>query len=337
MQFNEIVDKLKANFKIFELPHGIIVNADCFKVLPLIPKSAYCIVNDMPWFNSPSSTNNAGTSKASFHTRSEENLQEVKERQSIILESWKVPEPRKMAFQMKNVLVKGGVIWLFGMQPYLSDYHIVMEQKGFKFMQEIIWGKLDRPSMGDGRYCLRAHANIFQYRFNDIKLEDTHYDIKKVCINPEGQEEIRLKGKEAGSHLKGKLQPVASRLKWSGEEELVYRKNVGYPRSIIEAGVVKENDPQYVGHPSQIPISLVEMLVKMSTEEGDLVIDPFSGSGTTASVCEKLNRKYIVIEITEEWAKKGYERVLRDIGQFKEEQKYSTPSLMDFEDEAIHK
>jgi len=314
-QLKAIIETIKAKFPIYELPNGIIVNGSCFEVLPLIPKFVYCIINDYPWFDS--------TAKQSEN--------------QIILENWKVPEPRKMAFQMKNILAKGGVVWLFGMQPYQCAYNVAMERIGFRFMQEIIWSKIDRPSMGDGRYCLRAHANIFQYRFDDVKLADTHYDIKRVCTNPEGDEEIRLASKPPGSHLKGSMQPVASRLKWTGEEELIYRKNIGYPRSIIEAGVVKEYTPEYIGHPSQIPISLVEMLVKMSTEEGDLVIDPFSGSGTTASVCEKLNRKYIVIEITEEWAKKGYERVLRDIGQFKEEQKYSTPSLMDFEDEAIHK
>ena len=332
VQFSEIVEKLKAKFKVLELPNGVIVNASCFDVLPQIPKVAYCIINDMPWFSSPTNANGA-TSKMSFHTRSEENLQEVQNRQNIILEGWKLPEPRKMAFQMKNVLVKGGVVWLFGMQPYLSNYHAAMERFGFKFMQEIIWGKSDRPSMGDGRYVLRAHANIFQYRFADTKLEDLHYDIKRVCSNPEGDEEIRLAGKFAGSHLKGNVQPVASRLKWTGETELIYRTNIGYPKSIIEAGVVKESSDEYVGHPSQVPISLDSMLIEMSTEKGDIVIDPFSGSGTTAAACERLGRKYIVMEITQEWAQKGYDRVLKDIENFTEKQSWNLPTLTEFDTE----
>ena len=308
MQFEEIKSMLMEKFPCYGLPNGVIINASCFDVLPKIPKVAYCIINDYPWFDSID-----------------------KSGQQNILEHWKVPEPRKMAFQMKNVLAKGGVVWLFGMQPYQSRFHIAMEQFGFKFMQEIIWGKSDRPSMGDGRYALRAHANLFQYRFADTKLEDTHYNIKRVCSNPEGDEEIRLAGKFAGSHLKGEVQPVASRLKWTGETELIYRTNIGYPKSIIEAGVVKENAEEYVGHPSQVPIVLDSMLIEMSTEIGDIVIDPFSGSGTTAAACERLGRKYIVIEITKEWAEKGYARVLKDTQNFTEKQSYSTPTLNEFD------
>jgi len=49
-------------------------------------------------------------------------------------------------------------------------------------------------------------------------------------------------------------------------------------------------------HPTVKPIALIEYLVKMFTKEGQLVLDPFVGSGTTGIACEELNRKYIVIE-----------------------------------------
>jgi DNA modification methylase len=309
MQFEEIITKLKSKFKVYELPNGVIIQGSCFDVLQQIPKMAHCIINDYPWFDS---------------------TQTQAENQNI-MENWKVPEPRMMAFRMKNVLAKGGIVWLFGMQPYQNEYHIAMEKQGFRFMQEIIWGKSERPSMGDGRYCLRAHANLFQYRFADVKLSDTHYDIKRVCINPEGDEEIRLNAKGAGSQLKGMIQPVASRLKWDGKTELVYRKNIGYPRSIQEFGVVKEYSAEYVGHPSQVPIALDMELIEMSTLPGDIVIDPFSGSGTTASACEALGRKYIVMEITAEWAEKGYQRVLRDIHLRSDEYKAENPTLTNFD------
>ncbi len=49
-------------------------------------------------------------------------------------------------------------------------------------------------------------------------------------------------------------------------------------------------------HPTQKPILLMEYLLKKSSEENDLIIDPFGGSGTTALACENLNRRWIMIE-----------------------------------------
>jgi DNA modification methylase len=50
-------------------------------------------------------------------------------------------------------------------------------------------------------------------------------------------------------------------------------------------------------HPTQKPEGLVERMVLASSDEGDLVVDPFSGSGTTLRVCQQLDRKAIGIEI----------------------------------------
>ena len=58
----------------------------------------------------------------------------------------------------------------------------------------------------------------------------------------------------------------------------------------------------YLGlHPTAKPLKLLEELVKKFSDEGDVVLDPFMGSGTTLLVCKKLNRKAIGIEIEEKY------------------------------------
>lgn len=57
-------------------------------------------------------------------------------------------------------------------------------------------------------------------------------------------------------------------------------------------------------HPTQHPEALVERCILMSTKEGDLVIDPFLGSGTTLRVCQRLNRRCIGIELSETYCQK---------------------------------
>ena len=70
-----------------------------------------------------------------------------------------------------------------------------------------------------------------------------------------------------------------------------------YATNILRVPSLKGSSKEKVGHPSQKPIKLIEMLVLSATREGDSVLDPFLGSGTTALVCQNLNRKFAGIEI----------------------------------------
>ena len=56
------------------------------------------------------------------------------------------------------------------------------------------------------------------------------------------------------------------------------------------------NEKKYGYHPTQKPECLLERIIKASSTERQLVMDPFMGSGTTGIVCERLNRRFIGIE-----------------------------------------
>jgi len=62
-------------------------------------------------------------------------------------------------------------------------------------------------------------------------------------------------------------------------------------------------------HPTQKPEGLIERMVLASSNDGDFVLDPFSGSGTTLRVCQQLNRKCIGIELNEEYVKMTKKRL----------------------------
>lgn len=61
-------------------------------------------------------------------------------------------------------------------------------------------------------------------------------------------------------------------------------------------------------HPTQKPLKLVERLILASSNEGDLVLDPFSGSGSTLTACERLGRRCIAIEMDEGYIQKTVDR-----------------------------
>ncbi len=70
-----------------------------------------------------------------------------------------------------------------------------------------------------------------------------------------------------------------------------------YATNILRVPSLKGSSKEKVGHPSQKPIRLIEMLVQSATREDDFVLDPFLGSGTTAAACQNLNRHFVGIEI----------------------------------------
>jgi len=62
-------------------------------------------------------------------------------------------------------------------------------------------------------------------------------------------------------------------------------------------------------HPCQLPIPLLERLILMTTDEGDIVLDPFVGTGTTAIAAKRLGRKYIAIDIDSKYVKIAREKL----------------------------
>ena len=67
--------------------------------------------------------------------------------------------------------------------------------------------------------------------------------------------------------------------------------------------------PENTNHPTQKPEKLIAKLILASSNEGDVVFDPFLGSGTTAVVAKKLNRKFIGIEQEKEYAALALKRL----------------------------
>ncbi|MGC8622065.1 MAG: DNA-methyltransferase [Caldisphaera sp.] len=62
-------------------------------------------------------------------------------------------------------------------------------------------------------------------------------------------------------------------------------------------------------HPTQKPLKLIEKLIELTTKPGDVVLDPFIGSGTTAVACKMLGRHYIGFEINRDYCKIAKDRI----------------------------
>ncbi|MGB4385188.1 MAG: site-specific DNA-methyltransferase [Caldicoprobacterales bacterium] len=72
---------------------------------------------------------------------------------------------------------------------------------------------------------------------------------------------------------------------------------------------LNQKDKKLYKHPTIKPLEIVENLIINSSREGDVILDPFIGSGTTAVASKKLNRNYVGFEISEEYCKIAEKRV----------------------------
>ena len=81
------------------------------------------------------------------------------------------------------------------------------------------------------------------------------------------------------------------------------------PGNVWSIPRVRYRMPEYENHPTQKPIALLERIIKASSNSGDIVLDPFSGTFTTSFVARSLKRRSIGIEIEEEYIKIGLRRI----------------------------
>ena len=80
-----------------------------------------------------------------------------------------------------------------------------------------------------------------------------------------------------------------------------YKSQLKNPTDVWKISLVSGNSVERTEHPAQYPEELIERIIKVGTNENDLVLDPFMGSGTTAVVAKRLKRKYVGYEIEQDY------------------------------------
>jgi len=170
------------------------------------------------------------------------------------------------------------------------------------------------------KLCL---SNEKEYRYSwiwDKKLTSGFLNAKKIPLKR--AEQIVVFYKKAGKYnpVMWEGNPLHSKGKNYKDKEIKNR-NYGkfnhidddrkgstqkYPQNIIE---FQKPHPAKAIHPTQKPTELMEYLIKTYTNEDDLVLDFTCGSGTTLVACEKLNRRFIGIELDEGYCKIAKQRI----------------------------
>ncbi len=194
--------------------------------------------------------------------------------------------------EMVRVTKPTGAIFLHNIPKWLTFYaNILNKQADFKH-----WISWDAATAPMGKTLQPAHYGILFYAkdIKKLKFYEVRYPHKRA-------RKSNLLAKDYGGkkHMLHPFGPLVSDV-WTDIFRLKHNKYRD-------------------AHPCQLPIHLLERIILMATDENDVVLDPFNGTGTTAIAAKRLGRKYIGFELDKEYVaitknKLAQEQTLSKIG-----------------------
>lgn len=254
------------SLKALQLGEGSLWWADCLEVMQTMPDSSVqAVIADPPYFqvNLDAEWDNAWANSNEWLTWC---LQWITEALRIVKED--------------------GLIYIFGQLGKREHVwlHLCSEAaKVGQFHDMVIWDR----AVG---YNDRADSFTPQYEMALVlrKSENSKVYFDKDAVRiPYDEATIQM-------YLKDK------RYKDMAARETYLRKGKK-ATNILRVPSLKGASSEKVGHPTQKPEALIEMLILSSTRPGDTVLDPFVGSGTTAAVAQRTGRKWIGIEASKDY------------------------------------
>jgi len=187
---------------------------------------------------------------------------------------------RKWLNEAMRVLKPTGTIYVFMGVRYISYIYVIMEQElGLHFNSWITWAYTQ--GIGKTKGFSPRHDDILMF----TKTDKFKYNLDSIRIP---QKYYRSVNNMRGAN----------------------------PGNVWEFSHVHYCQASRQNHPTQKPEALFERMVLASSDEGDLVLDTFCGSGTSLRVCQQLNRRGIGIEINEEYVAMTKNRLAQPFAGF---------------------
>jgi modification methylase len=174
--------------------------------------------------------------------------------------------------EAKRVLKPDGCLWVIGSYHNIFRVGAILQDLGFWILNDVIWVKSNPMPNFRGKRFTNAHETlIWASPSRDAK----------VCFNYEAMKNLN-EDKQMRSDWALPICSGHERLRDSGGEKV---------------------------HPTQKPESLLYRVIASSTKPGDVIVDPFFGSGTTGAVAKMLGRHFIGIERDKSYARHAEKRI----------------------------
>lgn len=172
--------------------------------------------------------------------------------------------------ECRRVLKKDGTIWISGTSHIIYSIGYAMQVLGYKILNDIIWYKRNAPPNLSCRYFTHSTEIILWAAKSERSKHYFNYKLMKELNENKQMRSI-----------------------WEIEDN--------DPENVWEISAPGKKEKEFGKHPTQKPEKLLTRIILASTKEGDIVLDPFNGSGTTGIVANRLKRKYIGIDNEKEY------------------------------------
>ncbi len=176
---------------------------------------------------------------------------------------------REWIRRCRDLLTDDGTLWVSGTMHVIYSIGYAMQQLEMKILNNITWRKPNPPPHLAGRYYTHSTETVLWSR----KTEKSKHYFNYALMKEENQGkqmkdvwEFTEDGKELAKHQLWTMTSPKKSEKTEGK------------------------------HPTQKPIELLDRIIRSSTQEGDLILDPFLGSGTTSIAALAVGRRSIGIE-----------------------------------------
>jgi modification methylase len=176
--------------------------------------------------------------------------------------------------ECQRILKPTGTIWVTGMYHNIFRVGKIMQDLGIWFLNDVIWVKVGAMPNFNGRRFTNNHETLlWATKDKNCKNYTFNYDFMKKM--------------NKGEQMK--------------DTDWVFEICRGKER------VKNKNGTK--AHPTQKPLKLIQQVILAASNKGDIVFDPFMGSGTTAVVAEATGRKWFGVEREKEYVEIARERV----------------------------
>ena len=162
----------------------------------------------------------------------------------------------------KRVLKPGGTIWISGTYHSIYKCGFALQDNGYKILNDISWYKPNASPNLSCRYFTASHENLIWARKEEKAKHTFNY------------KEMR---------------------EGSWENDFIKKPNKQM-RSVWAINTPSPWEKKFGKHPTQKPFELLKRIILASTNKGDVVLDPFTGSSTTGLASIKYERKFIGID-----------------------------------------
>ena len=258
------------------LPINTIINGECVSEMKKLPDSCIDLIIADPPYN----LSKGGEWKCDNSVE----LQDMGGNWNKVMQEWDdftfesyMTFTKVWLTEAKRILKSTGSIWIFGTYHNIGAINVICQILGIEIINEVVWYKRNAFPNLAGRRLTASHETILWCN-KGLKKREYYFDYQYSKSGDFSYDGLKTPGKQM--------------------------------RTVWDISNNKEKfELAYGKHPTQKPIRILKRMIKLASREGDVMLTPFSGSGSECVAAKMTGRKYIGIELDKSYCEIATDRL----------------------------